>query len=193
MFENLGRPRCRTSGDFSVIGGGYPNCIPVCILGFVVQLKLLSSRRVREVPPLLSLAMAPPLQPLLLHNTLEQARRKASEDSRYDSKVVREHIINEFKQIFEGRAPYDWQVDITDAILLGLDTTVIAGTGSGKTIPFILPLLAEERKKKMVLIISPLKELQKDQVSRFEKMGFTATALNQDTWSTEIEQASDKR
>jgi ATP-dependent helicase YprA (DUF1998 family) len=134
--------------------------------------------------------MVPPLQPPLLHTTLERARRKASEDPSYDSKTVLEHISNEFKRIFEGQAPYGWQVDITDAILLGVDTTVIAGTGSGKTIPFILPLLAKERKNKMVLIISPLKELQKDQVSRFEKMGFTATALNQDTWSTEIEQAS---
>jgi superfamily II DNA helicase RecQ len=137
--------------------------------------------------------MAPPLQPPLLYNTLEQARRKASEDINYDSKTVLEHIINEFKQIFEGRAPYDWQVDITDAVLLELDTTVIAGTGSGKTIPFILPLTAKERRNKMVLIISPLKELQKDQVSRFEKMGFTATALNQDTWSMETKQASAKR
>jgi hypothetical protein len=40
MFENLGRPRCRTSGDFFVIGGGYPNCIPVFIPGFVVGIEV---------------------------------------------------------------------------------------------------------------------------------------------------------
>jgi ATP-dependent helicase YprA (DUF1998 family) len=33
------------------------------------------------------------------------------------------------------KTPYDWQLDVTEAILLGLDSTVvIAGTGSGKTV-----------------------------------------------------------
>ena len=61
-----------------------------------------------------------------------------------------------------GKTPYDWQLDVTEAILLGLDSMVIAGTGSGKTIPFMLPLLAHP--EKMVIIISPLKVLQRDQV-----------------------------
>ncbi|KAF8218453.1 hypothetical protein L208DRAFT_1140040, partial [Tricholoma matsutake] len=57
--------------------------------------------------------------------------------------------------------PYEWQLNIAEALLLGLDTVVIAGTGSGKTIPFmLLPLCHPE---KMVLILSPLKTLQRDQ------------------------------
>ena len=48
-------------------------------------------------------------------------------------------------------------------LLLRIDSVVIAGTESGKTIPFmLLPML---HPTKMVLIVSPLKVLQKDQVS----------------------------
>ena len=59
----------------------------------------------------------------------------------------------------------DWQLDVTEAILLKLDSLVISGTGSGKTIPFMLPLLAHP--EKVVIIISPLKVLQRDQVILF--------------------------
>ncbi|KAF8798685.1 hypothetical protein BYT27DRAFT_7122750 [Phlegmacium glaucopus] len=69
-------------------------------------------------------------------------------------------------KLFQERSsqtPYGWQLDVAEAILLGLDSVVIAGTGRGKTIPFMLPLLL--RPKKMpVIIISPLKVLQRDQV-----------------------------
>jgi ATP-dependent helicase YprA (DUF1998 family) len=61
-----------------------------------------------------------------------------------------------------GAEPYQWQLDVTEAILLGLDSDVIAGTGSGKTIPFMLPLLLHP--DKMALVLSPLKILQRDQV-----------------------------
>jgi bloom syndrome protein len=44
---------------------------------------------------------------------------------------------------------------------LGLDLVVIAGTGAGKTMPFMMPLLLD---KKKVIIVSPLKVLQADQV-----------------------------
>jgi ATP-dependent helicase YprA (DUF1998 family) len=45
---------------------------------------------------------------------------------------------------------------------MGLDSIVIAGTGSGKTMPFMMPLLMDPTKK--IIIISPLKVLQLDQV-----------------------------
>lgn len=77
---------------------------------------------------------------------------------------TRQTIIEALLKIF-GKPPYDWQLDVAEAVLLGLDVTVLASTGSGKAISFILPLLADETGRKMVVIISPLKELQKDQVS----------------------------
>jgi ATP-dependent helicase YprA (DUF1998 family) len=40
---------------------------------------------------------------------------------------------------------------------------VIAGTGAGKTMPFAMPLV-DDTKSKMVLVISPLNELEHEQV-----------------------------
>ena len=42
---------------------------------------------------------------------------------------------------------------------------VIAGTSSGKTMSFWMPLLLDEAKEKMVVVISPLNELEAEQVS----------------------------
>jgi hypothetical protein len=61
---------------------------------------------------------------------------------------------------------YRWQLIISEATLLGLDLMTFAATGSGKTIPQILPLMAHPNEFKMVLILSLLKELQQDQVSQ---------------------------
>lgn len=61
-----------------------------------------------------------------------------------------------------GAPPHYWQLDVAEAMILGLDSLVIAGTGSGKTIPFILPLMLDTTKKG--LVVSPLKVLQEDQI-----------------------------
>lgn len=68
-------------------------------------------------------------------------------------------------QLFEerfGSPPHDWQMDVTEAMLLDLDSIVIAGTSAGKTMPFMMPLLLELKSK--CIIISPFKVLQEDQV-----------------------------
>jgi hypothetical protein len=53
-------------------------------------------------------------------------------------------------------------VDAAEAMLVGLDSVVIAGTAAGKTMPFMMPLLLDSKNK--AIIISPLKILQADQV-----------------------------
>jgi ATP-dependent helicase YprA (DUF1998 family) len=85
--------------------------------------------------------------------------------------------------------------------LLGLDSVVIAGTGAGKTMPFMMPLLLDTNKK--VIIVSPLKVLQAHQVhmlrsllflenlisgqaARFDKMQIPTTAVNGDTWCSKL-------
>jgi len=55
-----------------------------------------------------------------------------------------------------GKDPYDGQLDVMEIILLGLDSVVIAGTGAGKTMPFMMPLLLNKSKK--VIIISPTQD-----------------------------------
>ena len=58
----------------------------------------------------------------------------------------------------------DWNhmssINVTEAILLGLDCFMIAGTGSRKTMLFAMPLLVDKTKKKMVRVIFPLNDLE---------------------------------
>ncbi|KAF8154045.1 P-loop containing nucleoside triphosphate hydrolase protein [Crassisporium funariophilum] len=110
---------------------------------------------------------------------------EAAKTKGYNSEQTRRKLETLFRQRF-GRDPYEWQVDVTEAILLGLDCVVIAGTGAGKTMPFMMPLLLDD--SKCILVISPLKVLQEDQAKRFEKMKLTAAAVNGDTWSQELQQ-----
>jgi bloom syndrome protein len=94
---------------------------------------------------------------------LQNARVTAAKKKNYDSGDTRRKLQSLFSERFgSGAEPYQWQLDVTEATLLGLDSVVIAGTGSGKTIPFMLPLLLNP--DKMALVLSPLKVLQRDQV-----------------------------
>ena len=58
------------------------------------------------------------------------------------------------KRVFDSRSPYPWQLDMAKAIMLGLDCIVIAGTGAGKTIPFVLPFLGGHCLDKIVTGLS---------------------------------------
>jgi|SRR6267154_132450 len=95
------------------------------------------------------------------YKNLQRAREEAALKSGYNSSKTRSDLISIFCNRF-GHDPYEWQLDVTEAILLGLDSVVIAGTGAGKTMPFMMPLLLDDKKK--VIIVSPLKILQADQV-----------------------------
>lgn len=97
----------------------------------------------------------------LAYHNLQAACDKANQDQGYNSTSTRLELTTIFEEKF-GAAPHDWQLDVTEALLLGLDCIVLAGTGSGKTIPFILPLML--RPNVQGLVISPLKVLQEDQV-----------------------------
>ncbi|KAJ3724389.1 P-loop containing nucleoside triphosphate hydrolase protein [Lentinula raphanica] len=115
---------------------------------------------------------------------LEIARMEASRRTGYDSKSTRALLSSEFTRITGGLSAYTWQIDTAEALLLGLDCSVIAGTGAGKTMPFVMPLFIE--KEKRVVIISPLNALEEDQAERFNDMGLCAVAVNGETWTNEI-------
>ncbi|KAI9451133.1 hypothetical protein F5148DRAFT_1290346 [Russula earlei] len=104
--------------------------------------------------------------------------------------TTQQSIENKFHAVFGGKPPYSWQVDITEALLLGLDCVVIAGTGSGKTMPFGMPLL-DEAKDNMVVVISPLNELEAEKAERFHKLGLTATAVNGDVHNKQLHKIHD--
>ncbi|KAG1785008.1 uncharacterized protein HD556DRAFT_1189123, partial [Suillus plorans] len=85
-----------------------------------------------------------------------------------------------------GKVPYTWQLEVSEALLLGLDCSVIAGTGTGKTMPFVLPLLAQPNKH--VLIISPLDALEADQAEKFRDINLMAVAVNGNLYNQHLHQ-----
>ncbi|KAL4258661.1 hypothetical protein AB1N83_011263 [Pleurotus pulmonarius] len=115
---------------------------------------------------------------------LAKAVVTATKLRKYNSETARLQITSEFAKRTRGKTPYGWQVDVAEALLLGLDCTVIAGTGAGKTMPFVMPLFVEP--KKVVIIISPLNALEEDQASRFRDMKLTAAAVNGETYSDSL-------
>ncbi|KAL1754058.1 P-loop containing nucleoside triphosphate hydrolase protein [Schizophyllum commune] len=124
---------------------------------------------------------------LCSQSNLEHARRSRDD---YDTQAVRNSLTRAFRCAF-GFAPYEWQLDVAEALSLRLDTILIAGTGAGKTNPFVLLPLVNPGKK--VIIISPLKLLQYDQQQqRFLQAGVRAEAVNGDTWGPRMRQVRDK-
>jgi len=95
---------------------------------------------------------------------LQDARTEVTNSRGYSSEDTHAEISSAFKVALNGLEPYSWQLDVCKALLLSLDCIVIAGTGAGKTMPFIMPLLVDPTNKKMVIIVSPLNALEHDQV-----------------------------
>ncbi|KAH9966622.1 P-loop containing nucleoside triphosphate hydrolase protein [Russula dissimulans] len=136
------------------------------------------------------------MHPIPKHDSviLQSARTEATKNRGYSSEETRSEISSAFKDSFNGLEPYSRQLDVCEALLLGLDCIVIAGNGAGKTTPFIMPLLAYPTKKKVVIIISPsrLNVLERDQAMRFNKIGLRATTVNRYVWNPELEEAISK-
>jgi ATP-dependent helicase YprA (DUF1998 family) len=101
----------------------------------------------------------------LRKNSYRLLDRSRAASKGYDSRKPRVAIKKTCSDAFNGLEPFDWQTDVCEAILLGLDVVLIAGTGAGKTLPFAMPLLMDQTKRKMVIVISPLNALEHDQVS----------------------------
>jgi len=97
----------------------------------------------------------------LSYKLLSDARTKKEG---YNSQSIRRTLSSSITARCPTITPYDWQIDLAEALALGLDATVIAGTGSGKTLPWAMPLLLDENRDKICLVISPLNELEADHV-----------------------------
>jgi superfamily II DNA helicase RecQ len=69
----------------------------------------------------------------------------------------------------------DYQIKAAYAMLQGIDSSIILGTGAGKSLCYALAALsARDRKslKKMVIVVSPLIALMKDQVCTLPALAF---------------------
>jgi hypothetical protein len=130
-----------------------------------------------------------PTQFPVSYSNLQRARDAAALSSGYDSDATRSLLHLRFRDTHPGHGAKIAQVDVAEALLLGLDCTLIAGTGFGKTAAMILPSLAAPEKG-MPLIFSPLKALQQDFGDRFEAMGLRTAILNGDEWRAGIVQVN---
>ena len=72
------------------------------------------------------------------YQILNKAQQKAFKKDGYDSASTWQWVTELFSECFDGATPWLWQLDVTEAILLGVDSLVIAGTG---TMPFMMPLM----------------------------------------------------
>ncbi|KAL6302952.1 hypothetical protein BKA93DRAFT_706632, partial [Sparassis latifolia] len=59
---------------------------------------------------------------------LQTAREEASKLRGYDSHACHRRLIERFREA-NNKFPYGWQIDVGEALVLGLDYSVIAGTG----------------------------------------------------------------
>ena len=66
-------------------------------------------------------------------------------------------------KLLTGLSPFSWQLDCMKPIMCGKDVCIDVGTGCGKSLYFILPLLLHNRD--LALVVSPLSALMIDQVS----------------------------
>ncbi|KAA1471156.1 P-loop containing nucleoside triphosphate hydrolase protein [Dentipellis sp. KUC8613] len=122
---------------------------------------------------------------------LEAARKRAKAGSNYNSFEARRKMLEQCKTRSEGRiVPRDWQLDIAESLVLGMDCELIAPTGAGKTIPFILPLFYQP--DKIIIIISPLNALEEDQARRFRALGVSAQAVNGTTYTDTLQKEIEK-
>ncbi|KDQ05581.1 hypothetical protein BOTBODRAFT_149878 [Botryobasidium botryosum FD-172 SS1] len=80
-----------------------------------------------------------------------------------------------------GLTPYEWQLDVAEALVQDKDAILIAGTGCGKTLAYVMPCFIDP--KTTVIIVSPLNALEQNQAAQFSKWGLRATAVNAKTLS----------
>ncbi|KAH8087851.1 hypothetical protein BXZ70DRAFT_906862 [Cristinia sonorae] len=78
-----------------------------------------------------------------------------------------------------GYRPCLWQLKVARATLEGKDVVCVASTGSGKTLPFWMPLLF--RIEGIVVVITPLNLLGTQNKSQLEALGISAIALSSAT------------
>ena len=98
----------------------------------------------------------------LSYELLSEAR---AEKEGYNPLATRHTSSDAVTVLYPATTLCDWQVDLAEGLTLGLDATVITGTGSGKTLPRAsMTLLLERNHDRVCLVISPLNELEADHV-----------------------------
>ena len=98
-------------------------------------------------------------------DNLQKSQDWAAKNVEYDSANTCQAFKDECLTRCNQNLPYKWQLDAAEAFLLGLDCVIIAGTSSGKSLPFVMPSMLKINSGKVLLVLSPLNALEADQVS----------------------------
>lgn len=103
--------------------------------------------------------LSPSAQKLL--DTTRNSTRKRPFGQKFHSETFRSKLSAACDDKLKYK-PHPWQLDVAEALYLGVDTLAIAGTGAGKTLPFALIHLVIPNL--VTVVVSPLNALEADQV-----------------------------
>ena len=122
-----------------------------------------NSTRIPQLPS----PFSTPLRRKIANNSATPSRSQTW--PRIGRKISTETLEDITKQIF-GYSPREWQTKVVEKVLEGHDAIVIAGTGAGKSLIFAMLAVAAALAgfDGVVIVICPLKSLQKDQVRFFK-------------------------
>ncbi|KAF7965431.1 hypothetical protein HWV62_43529 [Athelia sp. TMB] len=93
---------------------------------------------------------------------------------------IKQKLVKKLKLTFD---PDDWQVEAISRIKMGYDSIFCAPTGAGKSL-VVEGLAALGGKGKALIVISPLKALEWDQVAQARAKGIDAVMINEDNTRT---------
>ena len=98
---------------------------------------------------------------------LANARARRTDSDIAERRTPYDHIAFRVKLVNACRlatqiTPRAWQLDVAEALYLNVDGAVVAGTGYGKTLPFVLSNLLD--RTSITVIVSPLDALETNQV-----------------------------
>jgi len=106
-----------------------------------------------------------------------------------DSLGLHSSLVDALKS-YGIRVFYKFQVEAINAIMSGLDTMIVSGTGTGKTEAFLVPIIDYALKsggdRPIAILVYPTKALSRDQVHRLRilsegKLGINVAILDGDT------------
>ncbi|KAG8729895.1 hypothetical protein FRC10_003317 [Ceratobasidium sp. 414] len=91
---------------------------------------------------------------------------------------LRQRLVEATKLATEHE-PFDWQVDVAEALCNKRDVMCLASTGSGKTLPIVMPCFVDPRA--LVWVVSPLNYLEQQQERVFNNWGVPTCSVNATT------------
>ncbi|KAJ7263905.1 P-loop containing nucleoside triphosphate hydrolase protein [Mycena rebaudengoi] len=110
------------------------------------------------------------------HTAPRSTRLRGIKEWKFTLEETRQQVIQKLKLTY---VPDDWQIHLIIRILRGFDSIFLAGTGYGKSLIFEA-VAALGGKKKVTIVVCPLKALEADQVKQATEKGIDAILINED-------------